>query len=419
MIKKLWQKIKTSGFIKSSLLVSISKVISSLSNLVFMIYAVNILSKNENGYFQYYLGFLPVILAIAELGIPTAIVKYLTPNLDNFKQVGDILAASLLIKMIAFFFLFLGGIFISSLFSLDPFILFMLVIGGTVTSFLTFFESIIVSHRDYKVLAFWNPLGNLTKLLILFLGNRFTETPLSYIDILGIFSLSPIFIIVLFFVLYRKRKLKWTGTSDGIRKKFRELTLFNLWAFAASILAIISDRLEIFFLKKYHTAEALAIYGTSLQLFSGFVILFSTLNSLVLPRLSVLQDQEDFKKFLVKSILVCFGISFLLSPGYFLAEPVLNLLFNNKYSESIPVFRILYPNYLLQLVFAPLGIALFAMGRPKILAMLAFLRLFFGILFDNFLIPELGVSGAAWSFFLGQIVSWLVLAGYFWAIFWK
>ena len=112
-------------------------------------------------------------------------------------------------------------------------------------------------------------------------------------------------------------------------------------------------------------------------------------------------------------------VAVILIPGLFLAEPILTFLFKNKYSESIPVFKILYPNYLLQLLFAPLGIALFAMGKPKILAMLAFIRLLSGVILDNILIPEYNVGGAGISFFLGQIISWLVLLGYFWATIWK
>ncbi len=141
---------------------------------------------------------------------------------------------------------------------------------------------------------------------------------------------------------------------------------------------------------------------------------------MLLPRLSVLtENTEEFNKFLTKSFFICGSVAFLMFPGYFLAEPILNILFNNKYSDSIPVFRILYPNYLLQLVFSPLGIALFAMGRPKILAILAFIRLVIGYILDNVLIPEFGVMGAGTSYLLGQIVSWLILAGYFWATIWR
>jgi O-antigen/teichoic acid export membrane protein len=177
--------------------------------------------------------------------------------------------------------------------------------------------------------------------------------------------------------------------------------------------------MELFFLKLYQNPEAVAVYGTTLQLFSGFVILFSTLNSLVLPRLSIAPNQTEFNRLLLKSFLISLLVAILLIPGYFLAEPILNILFNNKYSESIPIFKILYPNYLLQLLFAPLGIALFAMGKPKILAMLAFIRLVSGVILDTVLIPEYSAIGAGMSFFMGQIISWLVLLGYFWATIWK
>ncbi|MCE9499890.1 MAG: polysaccharide biosynthesis protein, partial [Leptospira sp.] len=57
-----------SRFFRTSSLIGVSKIFSSLCNLIFMVYAVNILSKSENGQLQYYLGFLPVILAVAEFG---------------------------------------------------------------------------------------------------------------------------------------------------------------------------------------------------------------------------------------------------------------------------------------------------------------------------------------------------------------
>ncbi|NBU99218.1 MAG: hypothetical protein EBS19_13570 [Spirochaetia bacterium] len=238
-------------------------------------------------------------------------------------------------------------------------------------------------------------------------------------DILVLFSFSPLLIIGIYFYLSRKIEFKWTGEFHGVILRIKELSFFNLWAFFASIFAILSDRMELFFLKLYHTPDAVAIYGTTLQLFSGFVILFSTLNSLILPRLSVAVNQKEFNKILFKSIITSLIVAIVLIPGLFLAEPILTFLFKNKYSESIPVFKILYPNYLLQLLFAPLGIALFAMGKPKILAMLAFIRLLSGVILDNILIPEYNVAGAGVSFFLGQIISWLVLLGYFWATIWK
>jgi O-antigen/teichoic acid export membrane protein len=69
-----------------------------------MVYAVNIISKTENGYLQYYLGFLPIILAVAELGIPSAIVKYLSPITENLEEMGILMEATLYIKLSSFFY---------------------------------------------------------------------------------------------------------------------------------------------------------------------------------------------------------------------------------------------------------------------------------------------------------------------------
>lgn len=419
MLRENFNKFVKSGFLRSSLLVSFSKVISSLSNLVFMVYAVNILSRTENGYLQYYMGFLPVVLAIAELGIPSAIVKYLSPITDDLRQIGNLMQATLFIKLGSFVVLLIIAALSNIFFGMDMMVSYILILGGTISSFITFFESIIISHRNYIKLAIWNPLGNIMKLLLLYFINTNYQGYLSYVDILAIFSFSPILIIGIFFFLTSEIPIRWSGEYVDVMQRLKELSFFNLWAFMASIFAILSDRMELFFLKTFKNPESVAIYGTTLQLFSGFVIIFSTFTSLVLPRLSVANEQREFNRLLGKSILGGFLLAVLLLPGYFLAEPILTFLFQNKYSESIPVFKLLYPNYLLQLLFAPLGIALFAMGKPKILAMLAFIRLVSGVLLDLYLIPEYGVSGAGIAFFLGQIISWLVLLGYFWATLWK
>ncbi|MEM7180229.1 MAG: oligosaccharide flippase family protein [Spirochaetota bacterium] len=413
------EKLIHSGLFRSSIYVSLSKVFSSACNLIFMIYAVNIISKPENGQLQYYLGFLPVILAIAEFGLPTAIVKYLSPKTEDKHYIGVILSSSLFIKLLSFLCLLLIGFLVFLLSKEDPFVIFLLITGGVTISFISYFESIFVSFGAYYALSAWNPLANLTRLLVLYFTNHYSQSSLGYLDILAIFAVSPLFILVLFFFVFQRDRLYWGASFTEILQETKNLSLYNIWAFLASIFAIVSDKLEIFILKQYHSAEHVAIYGTALQLFAGFVIVLATLNSMVLPGLSRLVEKKEFRTYLLRSVLVGAGLALLLSPGFFLAEPIFGILYGHKYDESIPVFKILYPNYLLQLVFAPLGIALFALGKPHILAILAFLRLVVGFTIDHLLIPQFGVVGAGVAFFLGQIISWLILTGYFWAMFWR
>ncbi|UOG47849.1 oligosaccharide flippase family protein [Leptospira noguchii] len=416
-VSDLWFQFRRSGMFKSSLFVSVSKAISSLLNLVFMVYSVNILTKSENGLFQYYAGFIPVLLAIAEFGLPTALVKFLAPVTTDKQKIGDLLSSSLLIKLGALVALTLISLIASVLLKESTIVVTLLVLGSFILSFNSFFESIFICFGNYISLSFWNPLPNLIRLAILYSADRFTQRALGHLDILAIFTISPMFVLVLFFFVFPRKQLNWGGEKNGIREMTSTLTSFNGYAFLASIFAMISDRMEIFFLKWYYTQESAAVYGTALQLFSGFVILFSVINSLIYPKLSRLVDSDEFPKFLWKSVMLSVGMAVLLSPGFFLAEWILNLLFKGKYADSIGVFQILYPNYMLQLVFSPLGIALFALGQPRMLALLALLRLVCGVVLANLLIPEYGPTGAASSYFLGQIVSWLILTGYFLAFF--
>jgi O-antigen/teichoic acid export membrane protein len=415
----LKSELKREGVLKNSFFVSVSKAISSITNLAFMIYAVNLLSKTENGKFQYYLSLLPVVLAIAEFGLPNALIKYISPLADKGEDPGALLNASLRIKFYSFLILTAISILAFALSYENYFVLIILVIGGIIVSFLSYFESIFISYRKYIALSFWNPMPNLLRLGILFFIAETSIHPLTYLDILSIFAISPIFVLFLFFIFFGGKEISWTAEKQLVKESERKLILFNLWAFTASIFAILSDRLEIFFLNQFHPAEIVADYGTALQLFSGFGIILATFNSIIYPKLSRLADSSEFPIFLKKAVLLGGLIALCLLPGILLAEPILNLLFGAKYSNSISVFKILYPNFLLQLVFAPLGTALFALGQPKMLAGLALLRLLFGALFDFWIIPDAGANGAAVSLFLGQIVSWLILVGYFLAFFRK
>lgn len=404
-------------FLWNSIAVSFSKAFSSICNLAFMVLAVNILSKVENGFFQYYFSIIPVLLAIAEFGIPQALIRFLAPKTESISESSKILQASIWAKGTGLFLLLLIGVIYFFFQNESIYFIFLLVLGAFISSFFSYFEAILVSYRKYNYLAIWNPLPNISRLATLVYFVVFQKDQLTYESILAIYSLSPLFSFTTFFIFSNAMGLLWREKGSFPKENYKTLIQFNIWAFSASLFAIVSDRLEIFLLKKFHSPVVVAEYGTSLQLFSGFVIILATLSSLVLPKLSRLADKPEFKKALLQSILLGASIAIVLSPGWFLGGIILDILFAGKYNNSIHSFQILYPNYLLQLVFAPMGMALFALNQPKLLALLAFLRLVFGLLFDFMFIPEYGSTGAATSQFLGQIVSWLVLLGYFSAIF--
>ena len=409
--------VQSKDILKSSLSLSIAKFISSSFNLLFMIYAVNLLDKTQNGYFQYYLGYFPIFLSIIDFGLPPAIIKFLSPKTTNKNQIGMILSSALLIKVVVFVIFLFCAISFNFFLQQDYKIIFFLIFGAFFVSFTALFESIFVSFQSYKPLALWLPLQNGFRFLILLFYSYWIKNSPDYLEILFIFLFSPFFSILSFFWFFDRKKLYLNNNYKTVKKTSLKLIYFNLYVFLATIFAISADRIEIFFLQKYHQPEDVAAYGTTLQLFAGFIILISTLNSIIYPKLSQLKKIDEFQSFLSKTVLFCAGIAVFISPIYFIAEWIFELLFGNKYLDSVPIFKILYPNYLLQFLFAPLGIALFALGLPKILMILAFIRLSCGLILNFLITPIYGTEGAAICFFLGQVISWLILTFYFFLFF--
>ncbi len=118
---------------------------------------------------------------------------------------------------------------------------------------------------------------------------------------------------------------------------------------------------------------------------------------------------EDLKIQIISVLKICFTIIILLIPGWYIGADLLVWIFGSKYEACRNIFYILYPNFLLQLLFAPLGLLLFSLKKPKQLGLLSFLRAVSGLIFGYFLIPNFGAIGASYSFFLGQLPSWILL----------
>jgi len=240
------------GVLKNSVIISFSKLVSSLLNLGFMIYAVNLLSRGENGKLQYYLGFLPAFLAIAEFGLPSAMIKFISPFAERKEDPNHILAASIRIKAYSFLTLVCIGLSLYTGTGENYFTITVLLLGAFLISFISYFESIFIAYRSYQVMAFFAPLPNLVRLVFLFLLSESSEYPLTYLDVLVVFTLSPLFVLFFSFFFLGGQKISWSAPKIEVRFTEKKLLLFNLWALVASIFAVLSDRLEIFFLNKYH-----------------------------------------------------------------------------------------------------------------------------------------------------------------------
>jgi O-antigen/teichoic acid export membrane protein len=373
-----------------------------------MIIVVRILPREENGIFQYFLGIFPIFLAFAEFGINTALIYFLSSFRQLHHKVSTIIKSSLYLKVVAFLILCLVA-FVYSFWNGNAFAIFLVLLGAEIVSVHTYFEAILISFQSYLKLSIWNPLPNFIRLILLVSVFYSNLLPLNSITILTIYTVSPLVTLLIFFFMSDPSKLSWSQVFSEKEYIIKDIFKFQAWSFVASLFAIFADRIEILYLKEFQNPEQIADYGSTLQILNGFSILFSTIQSVTYPKLNSAKSIEELK-IQIKSVLkICFTIILLLLPGWYIGADILVWIFGPKYEACRNLFYVLYPNFLLQLIFAPMGLLLFSLKKPKQLGFLSFLRVISGLIFGYILIPNYGAVGASYSFLLGQLPSWILL----------
>ena len=141
----------------------------------------------------------------------------------------------------------------------------------------------------------------------------------------------------------------------------------------------------------------------------GFLILLATMNSLLLPRFTRLSEPGDFANFFRRIYTYLIPGVLIFLPGFWIFPWFILNWFGTDYLLSVKVFYILYPNFILRIYFAPLGMALFALDQPRLIAAEAALRMCTGFVLNSILYPAEGIIGAAYASLLSQACGWLFL----------
>ncbi|MCB1302834.1 MAG: oligosaccharide flippase family protein [Leptospiraceae bacterium] len=400
----------------------LSRSFHSFSSLVFSLVVGKLLIVEEHGIYGQFVAQVTVIQAITEAGLQYSLIRYLSRSLhhQNQQEVASILRASLSLKFYAFLIAF---ILIASWATAGFFpilegplrlpgspdhltILLMVLLSGFGMSIFSFLDAVLVSHQKYRELAYWIPSTGVIRLALLTFFYASDPDHLTIEQALFAFLAGPYISVAIFFMIFPASFFEQKAEDHHRFHWIRQLFSYNRWLIAASFFSILSDWMEVLLLGQRPDAP---FYHAARIPMQGFLILLATMQSVILPRFSVLENARDFAqnfKFIYKFLLP--GVVLLL-PGFWIFSWFLPFWYGNEYQLSISVFWILYPGFLLRLLFAPLGTALLALDRPAIVGIEAGLRMIAGVVTNSFLIPAYGIHGAAWSSLIAQTPGWIFL----------
>ena len=408
----------------------LSRSFHSFSSLVFSLVVGKLLIVEEHGIYGQFVAQVTVIQAITEAGLQYSLIRYLSRSLHhgNSTEVSSILRASLSLKFYAFliafvliaswatagFFPILGGP-LGLPHSPDHLtILLMVLLSGFGMSIFSFLDAILVAHQKYNQLVYWIPSTGIVRLTLLTLFYFGDSGHLTIQQALFSFLAGPYISVAIFFAIFPASFFERSAPADERFHWIRRLFSYNRWLIAASFFSILSDWMGVLLLGQ--RADAAFFHAARIPM-QGFLILLATMQSVILPRFSVRESASQYAQNFKKIYAYLLPGLLALLPGFWIFAWFLPFWYGEEYVRSISVFWILYPGFLLRLIFAPLGTALLALDRPIIVGIEAGIRMASGILFNSILIPLYGIHGAAWASLISQTPGWIFLLILFYRYF--
>lgn len=177
----------------------------------------------------------------------------------------------------------------------------------------------------------------------------------------------------------------------------RQVLGYGLKAHLSNIINFFNYRADIFLLNLFMGASVVGVYSVAVGLAERMWILSSSVSTVMLPRVAALDGAEGTRRQLTPLIARhVFWLSLLMSVvAWGLAKWGIVLLYSSAYLESATALRVLLPGIVGLSVSKILANDIAGRGRPELNSQQSFIAFLVNLIANLFLIPRLGVVGAA------------------------
>ncbi|MFO0775082.1 MAG: oligosaccharide flippase family protein [Nitrospiraceae bacterium] len=189
------------------------------------------------------------------------------------------------------------------------------------------------------------------------------------------------------------------------RGLLKDLMHFGKWPAIASLCFVLQSNLAVPALTYSVNPGEAGLYaaGASLLLLIDFITV--SLLTTLLPRVSQLQTQEQWRAYVKRFSPLFLLMAIGLLPFIFIVRPLIEWLFGPAYSGTVPVLQVLFFGGLGTLLTHPLYPVLYAMNRPQLFSLTQVCALLGWLLAAWWLIPRYGAVGAAWTTLLARLLQ--------------
>lgn len=366
-------------------------------------YASRILLADGIGKLQFFNSIIGYIIFLTSIGIPLYAIRETAKVRDDKRQLSktttEILLLHAVFSAIGYMIVF---ILICTVAKIQADIPFFLLLSVSI-----FFTSIGVEWfyngiEDFKYITIRSTIVRVLSLIALFIFVKEKDDLFYYaaINVIGTVGSNV-------FNFFRLRK--YISLSCF---RFRDLKIWRhfrpvLRIFSLNLIIGMSENFDIIMLGFLKNEAAVGYYAVSMRLARTLVSIATSLDIVLLPRLTNLAGNnktEEFRLLSQKSIHFIMALSLPLSIGIiFMASPVIHLFCGDKYDPSIFTLQLIAPIIIL----TPISKIyctqiLYALGKEKLSIVAVSVGTVINFILNAILIPEYSQYGAGITIFISE-----------------
>lgn len=276
---------------------------------------------------------------------------------------------------------------------------------------LMFSENLLLAARDLK--GFNKAIFAKNLLQLIFVAGAIVAGIL--VPQTASFCTLMVTVMVLAFCVFRIKKI-----AGCISFRFNTSYLVNaagysFYAYLSNLFSYLLLRADIMIVKLYLTDAAVGQYSLAVNMSDMIGMVSASIASLIVPRLAAMSDhrqrRKSFFRIFVGSGLFILGIS---ATVFFLAEPVIFLLYGQKYAPSVGPLRILAIANLFQFSFNFLFQYLVSCGEMKKTVFPVFSGMMVNFVLNFCLVRQMGITGVALASLIAYFVVFAVTLPSIW-----
>lgn len=221
---------------------------------------------------------------------------------------------------------------------------------------------------------------------------------------IGGYFISSLYAIIMMIKIYRaKFKVRFFSISY-----LKKALGYGIKAHISNAMTFLNYRLDTMLLGFFLNPIAVGVYTVAVNLGEKLSIFSQSISSVLLPRVAKLSSENERNKLtsIVSRTVLIFV--FLLSAFCFILSDYIFMFFFPEFTESSILFQILLFGIWLLSVEKILSNDLAARGKPEINMYVSFVNVVVNVMLNLWLIPELGVLGAAISSSITYTVSFII-----------